>query len=537
MQMFGLYSKTALAAKIGYGLACVAAAATLVASGVAYKIENFASSIGGSNAISGATSTGAMNILVMGLESRTDYEGDVLPDGLLHAMHAGSAYGVENEGVGGQDTNTLILIHIFADGKKAVGFSIPRNDYVTYPQAYDGQTHGMIDQEYGLAYTQSLSQTSSDTGMSKQERYLKANEAGQQATIQTVESVTGVHVNNFAEINLAGFYALAQSFGGIEACLKSWNGGENLKDTNSGFDQSHAGYVKLSPAQTLAFVRERDNLPNGDLDRTRRQQAVIDYVIWDLEHKGVLSDIGQLTSLMNTAKQYIITNDGWNLLDFASSMKALSGTNLRFETLPIKSYATIYPGGEAEDINTIDVAAIQKEVRSAFNPPATPTAAPKTSASASAKPSSAAPTYPASDTVVDVFNAGPTEGLAGEVLQDLVSQGYTQGEAETASQEQDATQVLYGADASTEANAAKIAKDFGVTAEASTTVSEGTVEVILGASQTLPSSLGGGASAAPSAQASLPANATDVQPITTGNDTNDPLTVTKNAPYGIPCVY
>jgi LCP family protein required for cell wall assembly len=535
MQMFGLSGKAALAAKIGYGMACVAAAATLVASGVAYKIENFASSIGGSNAISGATSTGAMNILVMGLESRTDYEGDVLPDGLLHAMHAGSAYGVENEGVGGQDTNTLILIHIFADGKKAVGFSIPRNDYVTYPQAYDGQSRGMIDQEYGLAYTQSLSQTSSDTGMSKQERYLKANEAGQQATIQTVDSVTGVHVNNFAEVNLAGFYALAQSFGGIEACLKSWNGGENLQDANSGFDQSHAGYVKLSPAQTLAFVRERDNLPNGDLDRTRRQQAVIDYVIWDLEHKGILSDLGQLTSLMNTAKQYIITNNGWNLLDFASSMKALSGTNLQFETLPIQSYATIYPGGEQEDINTIDVAAIQKEVQSAFNPPATPKAAPKTSASA--KPSPAAPSYPASDTVVDVFNAGPTSGLASQVLQGLVSQGYTQGEAETASEEQATTQVLYGTDASAEANAAKIAKDFGVTAEASSTVSQGTVEVILGESQTLPRSFGGGASAAPSAQASLPANATGVQPITTGNDTNDPLTVTKNAQYGIPCVY
>jgi LCP family protein required for cell wall assembly len=537
MQMFGQYGKAALVAKIGYGIACAAAAATLIASGVAYKIENFAGSIGGSNAVTASKSTGAMNILVMGLESRTDYEGDVLPNSLLAAMHAGSAYGVENEGVGGQDTNTLILIHIFANGQKAVGFSIPRNDYVTYPQSYDGQSQGMIDQEYGLAYTQSLSQTVSDSGMSKQQRYLEANEAGQEATIKTVESVTGVQVNNFAEVNLAGFYALAQSFGGIEACLKSWNGGENLQDANSGFDQPHAGYVKLSPAQTLAFVRERDNLPNGDLDRTRRQQAVIDYVIWDLEHKGVLSDIGQLTSLMNTAKKYIITNDGWNLLDFASSMKALSGTNLQFETLPVKAFATIYPGGEPEDVNIIDVAAIEKEVQSAFNPPATPEAGPKTPASASAKPSPPAPAYPASGTVVDVFNAGPTAGLASEVLQDLVSQGYTQGQAETASQEQATTQVLYGADASAEANAAKIAKDFGVTAEAGSTVSEGTVEVILGESQTLPASLGGGASASPSAQASLPANATSVQPITSANDTNDPLKVTKNAEYGIPCVY
>jgi len=32
-------------------------------------------------------------------------------------------------------------------------------------------------------------------------------------------------------------------------------------------------------ADVLAFVRERDNLPNGDLDRTHRQQAVLDYVI------------------------------------------------------------------------------------------------------------------------------------------------------------------------------------------------------------------------------------------------------------------
>ena len=81
-----------------------------------------------------------MNILLMGLESRTNYQGQTLSSELLTAMHAGSVYGVNNEGVGGQATNTLILVHIFAGGQKAVGFSIPRDDWVTYPQAYDGQT-------------------------------------------------------------------------------------------------------------------------------------------------------------------------------------------------------------------------------------------------------------------------------------------------------------------------------------------------------------------------------------------------------------
>ena len=100
-----------------------------------------------------------MNILLMGLESRTDYDGNILPADLLAAMHAGSVQGVEFNGVGGQDTNTLILIHIFAGGQKAVGFSIPRDDWVTFPKAYDGQSEGKIDQAYGLAYAQSLSAT------------------------------------------------------------------------------------------------------------------------------------------------------------------------------------------------------------------------------------------------------------------------------------------------------------------------------------------------------------------------------------------
>ena len=273
----------AFAGKAGYVVACTLSAVVLMVSGFAYYVKDQVAFIGGSDVISGGPETGAMNILLMGLESRTDYDGNILPANLLKALHAGSVQGVEN-GVGGQDTNTLILIHIFAGGQKAVGFSIPRDDWVTFPKTYDGQSQGKIDQAYGLAWAQSLSQTA-NSGMSHNQRYLVANEAGQAATIATIEQLTGVHVDHFAEVNLAGFYQLAQTFGGIEACLVPWNGGQNLHDANSGFSQSHAGYVFLSPAQALAFVRERDNLPNGDIDRTHRQQAVIDYVVWKLEER------------------------------------------------------------------------------------------------------------------------------------------------------------------------------------------------------------------------------------------------------------
>src|SRR6201996_9692550 len=427
--MFRSHSGMAVAGKAGYAVSCILAASVLVLSGFAYYVKDQVSAIGGSNVISGGPVTGAMNILLMGLESRTDYDGNILSGTLLHAMHAGSKQGVA-DGVGGQDTNTLILIHIYAGGQKAVGVSIPRDDWVTYPKAYDGQSQGKIDQAYGLAWAQSLSQTS-NSKISKDQRYLQANEAGQSAAIDSVQALTGGHVDHFAEVNLAGFYELAHQFGGIEACLKSWNNGQNLHDPNSGFDAPHAGYLHLDAAQSLAFVRERDNLPNGDLDRTHRQQAVIDYVIWKLGHEGVFSDLGQLTSLLNVAKKFVITDSGWQILTFASEMRSLTGKNLTFQTAP---YVTTDGHIDGQDVNIVNPAAIKQAVNNAFYPP-TPAPKPEsTPASTSLSPAK---------TTVDVYNGGNTPGLAGQLSQALTSAGFKAGQVGNIPARQ-STQVLYG---------------------------------------------------------------------------------------------
>ena len=504
-----------IAGKAGYAVACVLAAVVLVVSGLAYYVKDQVASIGGSDVITGGPQTGAMNILLMGLESRTDYDGNILPADLLAALHAGSVQGVE-DGVGGQDTNTLILIHIFAGGQKAVGFSIPRDDWVTFPQPYDGQSQGKIDQAYGLAWAQSLNQTV-NSSMSKDQRYLLANEAGQAATIATVKQLTGVPIDHFAEVNLAGFYELARTFGGIEACLKSWNGGENLHDANSGFNQPHAGYVYLSPAQTLAFVRERDNLPNGDLDRTHRQQAVIDYVIWKLQHDAIFTDLGQFTGLLDVAKKYVITDSGWQILTFASEMKSLTGKNLTFRTAPVITTAGHVDG---QTVNLIDPAAIKKDVQSTFYPP-TPVPQPTVS-------KSTATSLPASATTVDVYNGGGTPGLAGQLSQALTSAGFKAGKVGNIAS-QSATQVLYGPGA--EASGVKIARYFGaLTAAAGSSVAAGHVEVLLGTSATaVPAGIGSAASSAP--RASSPS----ASPTPASN--NGQVTVGSNAKYGIPCVY
>src|SRR6266436_338447 len=195
------------AGKAGYALSCVAAALVLAVSGFSYFVVRDVSSIGGSHAINSGPSIGAQNILLMGLESRTDWNGNVLPTDILNALHAGSRQGVLYGGVGGNATNTLILIHIPAGGKKAIGFSIPRDDWVTFPETYDGQTQ--------------------------------------------------------AEIDLDGFYELAKVLGGVQVCLKR----AVPLDTYSGFYAKKAGYQHLSARMALAFVRQRHGLINGDLDR------------------------------------------------------------------------------------------------------------------------------------------------------------------------------------------------------------------------------------------------------------------------------
>src|SRR5262252_3243124 len=116
-----------VAGKAGYVLSCIAASLVLAISGFSYFVVKDVSAIGGSHAIVSGPSIGAQNILLMGLESRRDWNGNIWPESVLKYLHAGSRRGVKYGGVGGEATNTLILIHIPAGGGRATGFSIPRD--------------------------------------------------------------------------------------------------------------------------------------------------------------------------------------------------------------------------------------------------------------------------------------------------------------------------------------------------------------------------------------------------------------------------
>ena len=504
----GSARRTALTS--GYVISCVLSALVLAASGVSYFVMREIGGIGGSNAITGTSSVGAQNILLMGLESRTDWNGNVLPWSILRNLHAGSVNGVTNQGVGGNATNTLILIHIPAGGGHAEAVSIPRDDMVSYAGMLPGaQQQGKIDGAYGInmAAEENLMRQRSP-GMSQDEIALRGNEAGQYAEIKTVERLTGVRIDHFAEVNLVGFYELATVFDGVEVCLRH----PVPLDQNSGFFARRAGPQHLNPEMALAFVRQRDGLPNGDLDRTHRQQAFLDAVVYQMRGDGILSDLSKIEQLLKIARQYVITDSGWNLLDFIQQARSLVGGRMTAATAPISGYVQNDP--TYGDYNTVDPAYVAHYVHKFFWPPA--------KAHATAGRSDPAP---AATATIDVYNGGHTPHLAARVSAALGQAGYRQGLV-TDTGPRATTAVVYGPGAA--ADARWIASLFHVTAKAGSQVAAGHIQVLLAATAKVPAVPGSGtarAAAATPAPSANPAN----------NGANgSPITVSLG--NSIPCV-
>jgi hypothetical protein len=211
-----------------------------------------------------------------------------------------------------------------------------------------------------------------------------------------------VPIDYFAEVNLAGFYDLAKSLGGVEVCLN-----HAVYDSFSGANFP-AGRQTLDAEQALAFVRQRHGLDNGDLDRTHRQQAFLSAVMRQLQDAGTFTDLGKLQSLMAVARKDVVLSSGWDEEEFRK-IGALAGGSMEYRTLPVVRYDNI----NGQDVNIIDPSAIKAEVAGAFGTTlSTPT-------------TTAAPPNPS--TVVDVINASSVGGLATKVARTLKYDGYTTG--------------------------------------------------------------------------------------------------------------
>jgi LCP family protein required for cell wall assembly len=458
---------------------------------------------------------GDTNILIMGLDSRLDENGNPLPKQIYDALHAG------DQSNGGLNANVLMLLHVPGDGSRATEISIPRDDYVHLAGCPDGECMGKIKQAYGLAFDQESRRLVGQSGLDRTQRQQKERDAGRKAEITTVSQfLAGVPIDHFVEVTLVSFYQIAQVVQPITVCVNA-----NTQDRYSGAN-FHKGRQQINASQALAFVRQRRDdthpaLNFTDLDRERRQQAFIASLAYQLKQADTFANPFKLTKIFNVAKQNTAIDSGLNLLSFAAQASNLTGGNVTYYTLPIDHFGRDPLG---EDVNFVNLPLIQATVRHLMAPPASAAPAPVTS-----HPSS--PATPA-HVVVDAVNASGRSGLAGQLERALTTRGFSPGKASTGPALIAGSIVEYGAGADT--SAASVARALGgLPTRRSPGLRPGAVRVVIGTDFTLPT---GFATARPSSSAPEPAPATPVQGAGPGVAAPPPTALSALSGGGIACV-
>jgi LCP family protein required for cell wall assembly len=387
-------------------VAAVVAVLVLGLDGTAWALyRGVTAGITTTDVIANGGNDGPQNILLVGVDSRTDAQGNPLPQDVLDTLHGGPDTGVLN-------SDTIIVLHVPDGGGAAVAFSIPRDSYVDIP----GHRRDKINAAYPATKALAQQQLVADGVTDRAQLEAEAAQRGRQALIGAVEGLTGLTVDHYAEINLLGFYNLTKAIGGVDVCLKS--------SVDDGLSGAHlpAGPQTISGADALAFVRQRHGLPQGDLSRIRRQQVFLAAVARKVLAGGTLTDPGALSGLVDVAQKSVVIDSGWDLLAFAQQASAIAAGNLQFLTIPTKGLETNVRG----NVVLVDRLQVHDFVERRIEAQA--------AAASAATEKSAAPVPPtlpddviASRYVLDVRNGSATAGLAGTVATHLGRLGFGRG--------------------------------------------------------------------------------------------------------------
>ena len=395
-----------LPSRIGRTLASVVAVLCLVVTGIGWSLfsglNSDLSSAGGLDVGDGGLD-GAVDILIVGTDNRTDAQGNVLSQEELATLRTG-----EDDG---ENTDTILLVRIPEDGSSATAISIPRDVYVETSTVGPSKINGVYGANKEAALTRAA-EKSPDGSLTEADQQA-AVQAGRNGLISAVEDLTGVRADHYAEIGLLGFVLLTDAVGGVHVCLN-----EDVDEPLSGAN-FHAGVQTISGSDALSFVRQRHDLPAGDLDRIVRQQAYMSQLVRKTLSAGTLADPGKLGALVDAARRSFVIDENWDFVDFALKLKDISGGNVRFETIPVTSIDSFTEWGES--IVTADPEQVTEFVAGFASGEAEHEPTEETSA---ALPPGVDP----ASVIVTVVNTTSIDGLAARVSGSLTELGYTPGD-------------------------------------------------------------------------------------------------------------
>ena len=200
------------------------------------------------------------NYLILGSDSRTGLTPEELDD-----------FGTDAEIGGESRSDTIMLVHSDPRREKAVILSFPRDLWVNIP----GVGHDKINAAF---------QGGIDGG-------------GPNLVAETVHRLTGLRINHFVYVDLAGFKGIVETLDGVEMCIpaENVNTPATIEGPSGDVYYGEPGYIAdpftgllvrpgcqvLDAEQALAYVRTRhlpcDEIP--DFARINRQQEFLSAVI------------------------------------------------------------------------------------------------------------------------------------------------------------------------------------------------------------------------------------------------------------------
>lgn len=236
------------------------------------------------------------NWLIVGSDSR---EG--LTEKELRRLRAGDVASAS-----GRRTDTIMLAHIPDNDTKPTLLSFPRDLNVQIP----GRGVSKINAAFSFG--------------------------GPKLLVQTVEQVTGLHIDHYAEIGFGGFANIVDAIGGVPMDVES-----EMYDTFTKV-RIKPGKQTLDGAQALAFVRMRHSsaTPRSDLDRVVNQRKFIGALADEIASPATLLNPFDLIPLLADAPDALSIDSGdhlHNLVGLAWAMRGISSGGTLTTTVPVTS--------------------------------------------------------------------------------------------------------------------------------------------------------------------------------------------------------
>ncbi|WP_106320988.1 LCP family protein [Actinoplanes italicus] len=246
-------------------------------------------------------------------------------------------------------SDSILIAHIPADMSTAYLFSMPRDLYVDIP----------ADSKSGVRAHRGKINSAMALGSQVNGKIDVTN--GFKVLSKTVRNYTGIEQFDAAAIiNFGGFKDMVEALGGVSMVIDMDVKSEHLTPegkqrprksscpVTSKCDHPYTGPqayykksskpVRLQPWQALDYVRQRypnAGVPMSDYDRQRHQQQFIKAMAKEALTKGVITDVGKMTKILDAAgKSLTFAGGGNSPIEWALALKDVNVDDMVTIKLP-----------------------------------------------------------------------------------------------------------------------------------------------------------------------------------------------------------